>query len=565
MEGLRRACPGPLTHYFPNTFCRWSNLAADLHDMRWITPCSPGYPVSEQVQFNLVPTTPAPAKAAANEAPADGDVFAALLDADDASESTSASTTESAENTAEPADTTEPPGAATTELNSLETTAAAEATEDAIGDDPQQLMEDLVEALTALDTAMKNGETPDAALLEKISDTIDALAALLDIPQDQKAEFLDAMGALAGIAITTLVPALAPLVSPVETAAAAATSSAEIAPQPELAQLLTRMKELAEGLKATDASLADKLTSLADKLGSGKLAPDLLAKLSLGVGAPTAPEAEAEAPAQVVTTAKPAPTLPVATPQPFSAPQLQIPEKTALTAPQAVDVPAEAEATDAADEAPRATAEHRSQDRPAERAAPSPSRSDSGAAATVASASGAAADQNPANATQSSGQTVAQTQGLAAPKLLATAYQTPQMNLPQLAFEIVRQVQQGASRFQIRLDPPELGRIDVKLDVDASGNVNARLTVERSETLDLLQRDQRGLERALAQAGVDTSKTNLEFSLKQNPFERQQGGGSPFSVGQGGMTGDAQAEIDESQTTTLYRGTASAGGVNILA
>ena len=56
-----------------------------------------------------------------------------------------------------------------------------------------------------------------------------------------------------------------------------------------------------------------------------------------------------------------------------------------------------------------------------------------------------------------------------------------------------------------------------------AGQVNARLTVERAETLDLLQRDQRALERALAQAGLDASKTNLEFSLKQNPFAGQDG------------------------------------------
>ncbi len=39
--------------------------------------------------------------------------------------------------------------------------------------------------------------------------------------------------------------------------------------------------------------------------------------------------------------------------------------------------------------------------------------------------------------------------------------------------------------------------------------------VSRSETLDLLQRDQRALERALADAGLDASKTELEFSLGQ--------------------------------------------------
>src|SRR5690606_3761542 len=62
---------------------------------------------------------------------------------------------------------------------------------------------------------------------------------------------------------------------------------------------------------------------------------------------------------------------------------------------------------------------------------------------------------------------------------------------------------------------PELGRVDVRMEMDQSGNVVARLAVEKSETLDLLQRDQRALEKALGDAGIDTGKTELEFSLRQ--------------------------------------------------
>jgi len=99
----------------------------------------------------------------------------------------------------------------------------------------------------------------------------------------------------------------------------------------------------------------------------------------------------------------------------------------------------------------------------------------------------------------------------------AALYQRPetQINLPHIAAEISRHVQNGVSRFEIRLNPAELGRIDVRMEMDTSGNVVARLAVERSETLDLLQRDQRALERALSDAGLDASKTELEFSLGQ--------------------------------------------------
>jgi flagellar hook-length control protein FliK len=142
----------------------------------------------------------------------------------------------------------------------------------------------------------------------------------------------------------------------------------------------------------------------------------------------------------------------------------------------------------------------------------------------------------------------------------------------QVAFEMVRQVHQGTSRFTIRLDPPELGRVDVKMHVDNTGAVNARLTVDRAETLDLFQRDRQSLERALAQAGLDTSKTNLEFSLRQNnqnPFAGMMGGDQrQQNSGYGNASRFALAGNDDgaiAPAVTLYRGTASAGGVNIFA
>jgi flagellar hook-length control protein FliK len=87
-----------------------------------------------------------------------------------------------------------------------------------------------------------------------------------------------------------------------------------------------------------------------------------------------------------------------------------------------------------------------------------------------------------------------------------------------LAVEIATQARDGKNRFEIRLDPPELGRIDVRLDVDKQGNVTSRLMVERADTLDLLRRDASGLERALSDAGLKTSDNGLQFSLRDQSF-----------------------------------------------
>ena len=90
-----------------------------------------------------------------------------------------------------------------------------------------------------------------------------------------------------------------------------------------------------------------------------------------------------------------------------------------------------------------------------------------------------------------------------------------------LAVEIATQAHAGNKHFEIRLDPPELGRIDVKLDVDRDGNVSSRLVVDRADTLDLLKRDASTLERALQQSGLKTSDNALEFSLRQQGFAQR--------------------------------------------
>lgn len=84
----------------------------------------------------------------------------------------------------------------------------------------------------------------------------------------------------------------------------------------------------------------------------------------------------------------------------------------------------------------------------------------------------------------------------------------------------------GSKRFDIRLDPAELGRIDVKLDISDKGEVSAKLVVDRVETLHLLQRDARTLERAFEQAGLKPSDAGVDISLRdqgdQSGFRQNQ-------------------------------------------
>lgn len=83
----------------------------------------------------------------------------------------------------------------------------------------------------------------------------------------------------------------------------------------------------------------------------------------------------------------------------------------------------------------------------------------------------------------------------------------------------------GSKRFDIRLDPPELGRVDVNLEISEKGEVSAKLVVDRVETLHLLQRDARTLERAFEQAGLKPSDSGVDITLRDpndHPGFRQQ-------------------------------------------
>lgn len=108
----------------------------------------------------------------------------------------------------------------------------------------------------------------------------------------------------------------------------------------------------------------------------------------------------------------------------------------------------------------------------------------------------------------------------------------------QVAAEIARNLKNGQTRFQMRFDPPELGRVEVNMRVGADGGVHAHLIVERPETLDMFLRDQRGLERALEAAGLNADSENLQFSLKQD-------GSRDFASDDG--QSDQSAETDQGQ------------------
>lgn len=104
-----------------------------------------------------------------------------------------------------------------------------------------------------------------------------------------------------------------------------------------------------------------------------------------------------------------------------------------------------------------------------------------------------------------------------APSQMLRQPMAPPVPLGAVAIEIGVRALAGARRFDIRLDPPELGRVDVRLDLGDDGSVKAHLTVDKVETLALLQRDARTLERAFEQAGLKPADGGVDLSLRDQP------------------------------------------------
>jgi flagellar hook-length control protein FliK len=115
----------------------------------------------------------------------------------------------------------------------------------------------------------------------------------------------------------------------------------------------------------------------------------------------------------------------------------------------------------------------------------------------------------------------------------------------QVAVQIQKAFGDGGDRISIQLRPAELGRVEVRLDVGKEGRVSAVITADRSDTLDLLQRDARILQHALQDAGLQADSNSLSFELKNQeqaftPSSGGSGGGTSDS-GDGGLPGASEA------------------------
>ncbi|MCC5981690.1 MAG: flagellar hook-length control protein FliK [Oceanicaulis sp.] len=108
-------------------------------------------------------------------------------------------------------------------------------------------------------------------------------------------------------------------------------------------------------------------------------------------------------------------------------------------------------------------------------------------------------------------------------------YRLAAAQIPAIAQLIAKRFGDGGRSFDIRLDPPELGRVHVRLEIGADRTVQAMLTAEKPEALNELQRHARELERALAEAGLELGESGIGFAMFSDDESTSGEGGTPNS------------------------------------
>ena len=115
----------------------------------------------------------------------------------------------------------------------------------------------------------------------------------------------------------------------------------------------------------------------------------------------------------------------------------------------------------------------------------------------------------------------------------------------QVGREIVRRFNGESTRFELRLDPPELGRVEVRLEVSRDHRVTAIVAADSPQALSDLARNARELEQALNQAGLELSDNGLSFDLSSH-----REGFADAEDAAGRTRADANAETNETPNET---------------
>jgi flagellar hook-length control protein FliK len=112
----------------------------------------------------------------------------------------------------------------------------------------------------------------------------------------------------------------------------------------------------------------------------------------------------------------------------------------------------------------------------------------------------------------------------------------------QVGREIVRRFDGENTRFELRLDPPELGRIEVRLEVTRDHRVTAVVAADNAQALSELTRNARDLEQTLQSAGLELGENGLSFDLRRGGDETAEADAGRSAGADGAMNDDQPGE-----------------------
>lgn len=139
-----------------------------------------------------------------------------------------------------------------------------------------------------------------------------------------------------------------------------------------------------------------------------------------------------------------------------------------------------------------------------------------------------------------------------------------------VAATLVRTAQGGESKnMTLRLDPPDLGKIEVQMHFTKDKAIKTHMVFEKPETMLMMQRDSHALERAMQNAGLDNGNNSLSFELagRDSGFDGNQNnrdGGNTTNNRGNGASG-SNADLIESTMTWYVDGDTGMQHYNILA
>lgn len=94
--------------------------------------------------------------------------------------------------------------------------------------------------------------------------------------------------------------------------------------------------------------------------------------------------------------------------------------------------------------------------------------------------------------------------------------------IAQVSAQIIRRLEGRATRFNMELNPVELGKVDVRLDIDAEGRLAARLAFDNPAAAVELRGRVDELRRDLEQAGFQLSEDAFSFTDRENSRDQRE-------------------------------------------